>query len=228
MKVDLPPIRRDPAEILADGLDRRLVVLVLGGVLCLGMALGLELFPHFAGRDLKTVRLSPTAGRTIEPLAELLVIPEPPGAPAKELTFGQLIQILSAKRGEPAAGRFVREFFGSAELKRAFEDFEKGSAERPAAEFVSVLQRSAEFGDLMRSHSRQPEFRGLAEGLTKHPELNRLLRALRSPAAPQAAPLPKFAPSDRGAETLEAEFKGRSSPVGTIKAPGGPVPPDRP
>lgn len=227
MKVDLPPLRRDPSEILSDGLDRRLVVLVLGGILCLGMALGLELFPHFAGRDLRTVRLSPIAGRSVAPLLEPVAIPELPSPPAKDLTYGQLKQILSSRRGDPAADRFVREFFGSAELKRTYEEYEKGSPDRPATEFVGLLQRSAEFGDLMRSHSRQPEFRALAEGLTKHPDLNRLLRALRSPAAPQGSFVPKFAPSDRGADTLEAEFKGRASPVGTIKAPGRPVPPDQ-
>lgn len=227
MKVDLPPLRRDPAEILSEGLDRRLVVLVLGGILCLGMALGLELFPHFAGRDLKTARLAPSAGRA-EPLVDYS-LPEPPLAPDKELSFGGLMAILSAKRGDPATAAFLSEFFASPRLKGLLEDFQRGSPERPAGDFVAELRKSTEFGDLMRSHSRRPAFRALAEGLTKQPQLNRLLRALRAPApAAPAASGSKFAPSDRGADTLGAEFKGKASPVGAIKAPGRPVPPDRP
>lgn len=227
MKVSLPPLLRDPAEILSEGLDRRLVVLVLGGILCLGMALGLELFPHFAGRDLKTIRLAPSAGRA-EPMVDYS-LPEPPPAAEKELSFGELMMILSAKRGDPATAGFVSEYFASPALKGLLEDFQKGPPERPASEFVAELRKSTEFGDMMRSHSRRPAFRELAEGLTKQPQLNRLLRALRAPApAARAASGSKFAPSDRGADTLGAEFKGRASPVGAIKAPGRPVPPDRP
>lgn len=211
------PVRRDTGEAIGEVLDRRLVLMLLGGILCLGMALGLELFPHLSARDIRMARLAPSEGRVVEPL----ILPEAP-ASRTPINFGELMQILSARRGDLAARRFVQEFLANPALKRVYEQASP-QAGRPASEFIATLQRSVDFGELVRSHSKDPAFRLMAENLTRHPDVNRLLRGL-SPlgaVAPQAGPRP--APSGRGADTFGAEERGRSSPVGDIKAPGKPL-----
>lgn len=217
MRMDLP-VRRDAVEAIGEVLDRRLILMLLGGILCLGMALGLELFPHLSPRDLRTARLSAGEGRVVEPL----VLPEPP-ASRTPLTFGELAQILSARRGEPAARRFTEAFMANPALRRAYEQA-AASPTRPASEFVSALQRAVDFGDLVRANSKEPTFRAMAESLTRHPDVNKLLRGLSPLGAPSIA-APRPAPA-RPADTFGAEERGRMSPVADIKAPGKPLQPN--
>lgn len=221
--MDLPVRPEAPGDALAETVDRRLVVLVLGGILCLGMALGLELFPHISGRDLKTVRLAPSEGRVMEPL----VLPEQP-AGRGQATFAELMQILSPRRADASAMRFAAAFLAKPGLKGVYDQFSSGPGARPAGEFVAQLQGSAEFGDLVRAYSKDPAFRAMAEELTRHPVLNRLLRGLSPPGGAPGRQDPLFAPSGRGADTIGAEARGRLSPVGDIKAPGKPMPQDGP
>lgn len=214
------PVRREAQEAVGEVLDRRLILMLLGGILCLGMALGLELFPHLSARDLRMATLAPSEGRSIEPL----ILPESPASRAP-LSFGELMQILSARRGDPAARRFSEAFMANAVLRRAYEQSAAGPPARPASEFMSVLQRSVDFGDLVRANSQDPAFRVLAENLTRHPDVNRLLKGMptQSMLAAAAVPAPKPAPSGKGADTFGAEEKGRASPVSDFKAPGKPL-----
>lgn len=224
MKIDVP-VRRDPVEAVGEVLDGRLIALVLGGILCLGVAAGLEIFPRISARDLQPAKLAPSEGRTIEPL----VYPDPP-AQQGPLSFAALMQILSPRQADPAAKRFVASFQANPSLKKVYDEFAAGPPKRPAAQFVAALQRSIEFGDLVRANAKDPAFRALAETVTGHPEFSKLLHGLSPPgaAAPaQAFPGIKFAPAGRGADTIGAEARGRTSPVGDIKAPGKPVPNDR-
>lgn len=215
------PVRRDTGEAITEVLDRRLVILVLGGILCLGMALGLELFPHMSARDLTTARLAPSEGRG----GESIMLPEPPAARGL-ITVAELMQILSPRRSDPVAQKFSQAFMSNAGLKSIYDQFASGTGSRPASEFVAALQRSPDFGDLVRSNSKDPAFRSMAEILTRHPELNRLLRQMSPPGASTSIAGPKFAPLGRGADTIDAEARGRLSPVGDIKAPGKPMPQD--
>ena len=216
----------DTAESYADALDTSLVALILLGVLCLGMALGLEIYPHFVGRGFTTQRLSgSTEGGLYEPV-ELPASSQPqaPAVPRGPLTFAQLMQILSPRRADPAAIRFTAAFMASEPLKRIYSEFAAGPGERPAQEFVSTLQHTPEFGDLVRANSKAPDFRAVAAVVTRNPEVNRLLHHLKRPGAEDAEePLPDSAPSGKNADTLGAEAGGRFDPISRLKAPGQPV-----
>ncbi|MCX5788945.1 MAG: hypothetical protein NTX64_10640 [Elusimicrobia bacterium] len=216
----------ETAETYADALDTSLVTMIMVGVLCLGMALGLEIYPHFVGGGLNTQRLSVnTEDKSYE--AVDVAAPAEPQAPAPRgpLTFAELMQILSPRRADPAAVRFTAAFMANQPLKKIYLEFAAGPATRPAQEFVSTLQHAPEFGDLVRVHSKAPGFRAVAAMVTRNPEVNRLLHGLKRPGteAADVLPLPDSAPSDKNADTLGAEAGGRYDPVSRLKAPGQPV-----
>ena len=202
----------ESVESSTEVLEARLVALVMTGILCLGMALGLEIYPHFAGRGLVPQRLEVNEDR----LPEAQSTPAAPAAPAPRglLTFAELMQFLSPRRADPAGARFAREFMASAPLKSVYAEFSAGPGDRPATEFVAALQRAPEFGE---------DFRAVAAIVTRNPEVNRLLRGLKKPGAPEDEPMPEFAPSGKSADTLGAEAGGKVSPISRLKAPGEPL-----
>ncbi|MBI4423909.1 MAG: hypothetical protein HY554_09290 [Elusimicrobia bacterium] len=209
----MPP--RALAEPVIAMLDRSLVLLILTGMLCLGVALGLELFPQFVARAAAPIRL--------EAADKVPVFGSAPREPQgrKALSCKELFQILTPRRADPAGARFAADFMAREPLRRLHQEFSSGDGARPAAQLIGALQRSKEFGELVRAHAKDEAFRGVAEVVTRHPELSRLLRGMAA-ARVAVAPPPPSAPNQT-ADPVGAERRGRASPISGVRAPGRPV-----
>lgn len=145
--------------------QKKILLVALAAILLLGIGVGLEFSPWFS--------------TTQSARAPIGVFSEAP------LSLEEFLGMLAARKSHPLAQRVAEEFLKDDSLRQAWDELRHS---HDVEAFVRTLGRSEGFSGLMRRFGSEPGFRDLAEGLTNHPRMLRVVREFQRDSSGSARP----------------------------------------
>lgn len=186
--------------------NRKLVWVIGGALLVLGIAIGLELLPRRSGEP-----QGPPPRRRLpfqDPRLQQERVDVLGETAGKTLTYEQLIALLKSKASDPLAQSFAREFLEDGALKDIWEAYDRT---HDLEAFAKTLKSSGAFTRLLQKYETIPGFQELAEDIARQAPLARFVAG---PKAKREGP----AVGPKTQVTQAKELKGRS-PSGSPERP---------
>jgi len=180
-------------------MDKKVLVLIGGAVLLIGMVMGMEMFSWSPKPERRTVGV---------PRPGLYGGTQAPSAKRGRITFRDLLGLMLAKASNPATREFAAEFQGTQSLRTAWEDFRESDN---TDAFVRTLQEDPAFNALAEKYGESSEFQDAAEALANEPGMEEIIRKLMSERRPVVVV--------RKEEAAPKEKPAEEGPIGTSKKP---------
>lgn len=209
--------------------DRRLLLLLVAGVLLVGVSLGgvvsrlLQTGPGPQGMA-ESWPVKPKLPAAPVPAEEEAPPPAPKTAARPALTTERFLRLLVRESPRPVALSIARAFNERPALRRAWTEFDATRGRNaPAKDFIRTVLRLPDFREVLVAHRGDPEFREAFQRIARNPEVAAALRS-EGPARPPG-PSRGFAPGGgrRGSPPAGAPGFGPRRAGGPKVASAGPA-----